>query len=546
MLVCPWCQAPVTEERFPCPSCGRRPKDHVLRSAETVRAASPLKPAERALERDDVPGQPPPDLEVPDLKVPSLAPPPMKPRAAPPAAVAAPFGGKVPSFAPPAQAPKKAAAPSGFSFDDGMEMTGNDLGSIELGSSDGGMIGAQPSPESRSSGPASAQPEWAQTPSIGTPAAPGAPRVVPVSTVMMSEDGGRGAATRLAAYGEPPDEWWKAPFYAYHVKTRQMDLRKNLVARRADHEKALSAVSDALVVLAERVRRGILNNEAYAKLQGAVIHAENTLRERDSELAAATDAHKRQTGGLDEKIAEHEAELAGARAEEKSYAAVFERVDAVRQRADAKLKRIDIDQRAAVARANPVAAGVPGRKPGAPDLSDPEVAARTAERDARLAELEQSMPAVTEAAQNLAVARRKVTGIEQKMRGVKNERAALENQFKKRAGTHGAQVAAAEKDVRNAMAALGRAVSLDVATFGAEWTEARAEIAALDWAAAARDDGVMLHVMALDVHDAPTVQKGLGLAAAVLAIMLGLAALPFVIHALNAPPPPPPPPVNLQ
>jgi hypothetical protein len=381
--------------------------------------------------------------------------------------------------------------------------------------------------------------------------APGAllPGVPAPSSLFHSEDGGKAKAARLGDYGDAPAEWWKAPAYAYRVKMRQLDLRRDLVRKRAELEAAQGAVEDALVILAERGRKSIETKDSYSKLLGAVISAEHTLRERDSALAAEADAHAKATAGLDAQISQHEAELAGARAEEKGYNDVFERVDAVRQRADAKVKRIDIDLRAAIARAGGAAGrkslsdGSPasGRNPGAGVLPDAEVQARTAEREARLAELDASMPAVTEAAQKLTVARKKTAGIEQKMLVVKNERASLENQFRRRGAAHGKQVALAQKDVRVAMAALGRAMAVDTATFGAEWAETRAEIGTLDKAVTAKDDDVMLHVMALDAHDAPTVSKGLGLAVGAVVFLLLLVLIPVGLNvASNLRPPPKP------
>jgi nitroreductase len=408
------------------------------------------------------------------------------------------------------------------------------------------MVGGHAAPDSMHtpSGPPSELPEWARVSTVAPEkAAKVVPHVKPVSSVMMSEDGGRGAAQRLGDYGAAPSEWYKTPLYAYHVKMRQRDLRHALAARRADLEKAQSAADDALVVLAERVRPTVHHKDAYAKLLDAIIVAERTLKERDSELAAAIEAHKRQTAGLDAKITEHEAELGVARAEERAREDVFNRADEIRQRAEAKIKRIDIELRSAVARASAAGAGVPGMRAADVAASDPEVQAKTAEREARVAEVEQAMPAVTDSAQKLTVARKKVTGIEQKMMAVKNERAALEERFKRSGAAHGAQVAKAQKDVRVAMVALGRAAAADHGTFGDEWTEARTEIAALDKVTAARDDEVMIHVMALDAHDAETVKKGMTLIGAAAAALLLLLALPFLVRfatAATAPPPPPP------
>ena len=413
---------------------------------------------------------------------------------------------KTPSLAPPPPKGAHMAAPAAPPFDEA-------LPSVDFG----GAI------------------DLASTGSTGSDPAPRVPQVKPVSSVLMSEDGGRARASQLADYGDAPDGIWKAPFYAYRVKMRQLELRRALADRRVELENAQGAADDALIVLAERARKQVQGSEAYSKLLGAVIVAENALRERDSAMAAELEAHAKATAGLDGQIARHEAELAGARAEEKSHQVAFDRVDAVRQRADAKVKRIDIDLRNAQARAS--VQGLPASTAAA----DPDVVARTAEREARLEELQQSLPAVTEANQKLSIAKKKVDGIEQKMLGVKNQRAALENQFRKRGAAHGAAVQKAQEEVRIALAAMGRAVAGDYNTFGVEWTESRAEIAKLDKATADRDDEVMVHVMALDVHDAKVVSKGMGLVVAFLVLLVLAITAPILVKLIGGTAPPPPP-----
>jgi len=467
------------------------------------------------------PEAPPPVLEVPDLALaPRTQPRPVRPSPIAPTPAIAPSpsesASKVPSFAPPPMKPaaRKPAAPgqvTAGSFDE-MDMMSNDFGSIDLE----GESGRQPNGK-------------AKTESVA-PAA-----VAPTGmTLLLSEDGGRAAAVRLGAYGDVPDAWWKTPAYAYRVKMRQLELRRILAARRETLTAAQSATDDILVGLAERGRRLLSQKDSYSKLLGAVISAEHALRERDSALAAETDVHRQKTAGLDARIALLEAELAGAKAEEQACDDVFARVDAIRQRADAKVKRVDIELRSALARAMP--AGVPGAG-GMTEEINAAVAARTAERDARLAEIEQAMPAVVEATQKLAVARRKSTAVEHTVLVAKNERAAMEANFRKRGAAHGAEVARAQKEVRAAMALLGRTAAADSSTFGAEWSDARRQLVALDQTTAARDDDVMLHVMALDACDPAKVRTGIGLILGGLGLLIVLALLPLAIRLATPAPP---------
>jgi DNA repair exonuclease SbcCD ATPase subunit len=342
------------------------------------------------------------------------------------------------------------------------------------------------------------------------------------------DDDARAAAARLGDYGDAPTEWWMAPVYAYRVKMRQLELRRELATKKAALDTARGAADDVLVALAQRGRKHVEHNDEYAKLLQTLKAAEAGLRERDSALAAETDAHGQKTAGIDEQIGHVEAELAALRADEKTAVEHFERLDAVRQRADAKAKRIEIELRAAIAKAGP-----PPSKSGLPraadvGLDDPEVVAKTRERDARLAEVQQATPAVTEATKDLAACRKRVTSVQEKLLDLKNQRAAIEAQWKRRGAHHGAEVEKAEKAVRAAFAALGRACATDNSTFGPEWDEARKEIVALDKTAAARDEEVVLHAMALDAHDRATTQRGIVMVASIAALLAVLCVLPFV------------------
>jgi hypothetical protein len=419
---------------------------------------------------------------------------------------------KLPSFAPPpVRVPSKkpsAAPPVADSFDD-MDMMSNDYGTIDLAGPTGVDLQAPPPSHVLEPPPA----PLASSKGI---------------TLLLSEDGGSEAARRLGDYGDAPAEWWKTPMYAYRVKTRQAELRRVLSDRRAELQKAQDATDIALAILGERGRKYVAGNEAYAKLNATVAAAESALNDRDSALAAATDAHRKQLAEIDARIIDGEADVNGAKAEEKSYNDVFTRADEIRQRADVKVKRVDIELRAAVTRATP--AGVPAG--GA--MSDEvrmAVEARTAERDARMAELQQTLPAVADATQRLSAARRRTVDFEQKVRAAKNERAALEATFAKRGATQGAEVESAQKGVRTALAALGRAAAGDHSVFGPEWDGARRELALLDKATAGRDDQVMLHVMALDAYDRPKVKTGLVLVLSAIAFVMLLALLPLAFRA---------------
>ena len=94
--------------------------------------------------------------------------------------------------------------------------------------------------------------------------------------------------------------------------------------------------------------------------------------------------------------------------------------------------------------------------------------------------------------------------------------------------------------VRSALAALGRNMVNDTTTFGADWNEARIEVAAKDKLTASRDDEVLLHVMALDVHDRGAVQKGILMSLGAFLLLSLVLVIPIAITMLGTKPPPPP------
>src|SRR6185503_5416518 len=112
----------------------------------------------------------------------------------------------------------------------------------------------------------------------------------------------------LADYGQP-GAFYTAPIYAYRVFTRRSALRRDLATKRTDAERTKKRVEDALVALGERAR-------ALAKGGAAAL------------------------------------ELARAREDEARASAARDAADEEHKRADAKVKRIEIEMRNGAPRAS--------------------------------------------------------------------------------------------------------------------------------------------------------------------------------------------------
>ncbi len=157
-------------------------------------------------------------------------------------------------------------------------------------------------------------------------------------------------ARALADYGDSPKTWWQAPLYAYRVRTRQSELRRQLAERRQDLGRAREACEEAKVAFAERARPVARKVETFARLLEPIAAAEKVMLERDGALAAEMEAHQAQLRVIDERVAQLEMELAEAKSEEDRIEAMLAEAEAVRQRAEAKMKRVEIEIRNASAR----------------------------------------------------------------------------------------------------------------------------------------------------------------------------------------------------
>ena len=164
----------------------------------------------------------------------------------------------------------------------------------------------------------------------------------------------------LADYGDPPSAWWRAPLYAYRVLRRRPELKKTADQKKRELDRAQGAEEDALLAYAEVVRSKAEKLAAYAGAFEEVRAAEQLLGTRDAQLAAETDAHRHRQAELDAGIAELEAQLTQTQIEERTIAGELGEAEVLLKRADARVKRIDIEIRNATTQAG----GAP-QEPGA-------------------------------------------------------------------------------------------------------------------------------------------------------------------------------------
>jgi hypothetical protein len=151
----------------------------------------------------------------------------------------------------------------------------------------------------------------------------------------------------LADFGEAPRSLLLAPLYAWRVLKRQRELKTAHAARKAEAAHAASALEDALVAFAARVRGAAEKQPAYAAALEELRKAEAVLRSRDKVLAAEQDAQKARLAQVDERLAKLEEELTAAHTDERVTAQELSSAQGALAREEAKAKRAEVELRAA-------------------------------------------------------------------------------------------------------------------------------------------------------------------------------------------------------
>jgi hypothetical protein len=510
MAVCPWCATEKKDPAAPCPNCGK--------SGAAARGASGAPPnVAVAVSRPPVSFDADLIIPAPAASRPSL---PVQHSSASSAFddddivsgsadLQLDLKGATAAKAP-VSAPKMASSGSGGGgggldpfgdYDDGSAGSGLniDLDMVPPARVSGSL------PAGRLSGPPSHR---------SLPAPDGAP---PIETATGDADPFEARA--LADYGPVPDALWLTPMYALRVTKRRGELRQLLAAKRAEMARAAAQADDALVAFAERVRataeaagwRGFAN----------VMADEEVLRGRDSGLAAEMDAYRAELAQVDARLAEVEGAFEHTKAEERTVEAHLAAAEETRARADAKVKRIDIELRNATA-------GTGGDAGNTQALVD----ARLAERDARAEEVTAQLGVIAEIQTRLAAARRNVATAAAKVSAVRSDRAAAESRFRRQTGTRSEGVEESRRRVRASLAEAGRLAFMDEGAFGDDFAMAREDVRLASTRAADAARAVALHEAALTVHDPQKVQQGFILMGGVVALALLLLLFPFIYRAI--------------
>jgi hypothetical protein len=420
----------------------------------------------------------PPGFEIPDLE---LEPAPSK-RAAPVASTRAPAAAR------PA-APAVGELSLGDSDDDDFEL-------IKVGPSVDLAIGAGVESSSR-------RVESSGWPSGRTRAAEQLP-VDPAEVALVAD------------YGSAPQNTILTPFYAYRVFARRAPLKQAIGELGTALAQAELQRDTELMQLSLALRPTLEANDAFRRLLEPIREIERLAGDRSAALSEADSGYKQQMARFDGELLQLREAEAKAQTISTEKAALKAGTENLLRRAEAKQQRVQIEIRGVMDQARQVLGEAGGDLP-------PAHAAKLAELEARSTALEpelgQARTTHGAASAALDAADAELRRLRTQLRQVERQKAAAGGALEKQLSQRAAGVSEAEKQRRDAMAEVARAVlaargSIDVpeATLDA--------LRRHDKSVEALAVRLETHLRALDSYDRERVKHGVILVLSAAAVVL--------------------------
>jgi hypothetical protein len=322
-------------------------------------------------------------------------------------------------------------------------------------------------------------------------------------------------ALALADYGPPPHGWFDAVLYVLRVRQRRSALAGALAGRRKQLAEAEEACHAELARTIDSVRSKAGPAHPIGALLEPLQTYDETLAGRQGALAETSRRLSDEVSALDARVASLEAERAKAQALAGEAQAALDVRAEEHARTDAKVKRIDIELRAAHEAAR-IAAG-PGAKYAPPEHAR-KIADLDADRSARVADLAPLVQAYDEAHAIVQERRAAVRALKTQISALGDEKHKLLQAGSRQIDVRSQGTLEAERARLAAYAEVAREVILRHP--GDVPVELRTSVAAAEERLRGLAVEVETHALALRVADPSAMRRGL--------IVLGLAAL-FVV-----------------
>jgi hypothetical protein len=259
----------------------------------------------------------------------------------------------------------------------------------------------------------------------------------------------------LADYGEPPPSAPLTLAYAYRVFLRQRELKRQLLPIVLECERAQAEREATLAELSRALRPTLEQNSEFRRFLAPVLAVEQRAAARGQTLTAVNAELGAANGQLDAELSQISGQLEIEQQLERDAQREYDEREANAKRADAKLKRAQIEIRAvlhvAEQKLGPQGGQIP--EPEAAQLGSLRQRAAALEPEATQARAESE-----QAQRTLARVRARTQALHQAERQIARKKQALGGAYQKQLSAQQQGVSEAELEQRAALADLARAL----------------------------------------------------------------------------------------
>jgi len=322
----------------------------------------------------------------------------------------------------------------------------------------------------------------------------------------------------LADYGDPPDSVPLTLGYAYRVFTRQRQLKHQLIPMAAECERAQIEREATLAELGRELRPAIEQITAFRRILAPLVEIEQRAAARGQALNSINSQRDGEIGQLDTGLDQLKSQVHVEQRQENDARREYDEREANAKRADAKLKRVQIEIRAVLQ----VAEQKLGPQGGQiPDAEAAQLADLRVRAEALGPEVAQARGEFEQAKQALARVHARLEALRQNERQISRKKQALTGVYQKELSARSQGLSEVEIEQRAALADLARAALAARGTL--DIPEARLERVRN---VSARADGLIVRAemqrRAIASYDAPRARQGVRLACTAVGLLLVL------------------------
>ncbi len=261
--------------------------------------------------------------------------------------------------------------------------------------------------------------------------------------------------TLTAGYGDAPKNALLAPFYAYRVLARRAPLKRAIALHHAGLTQAELLRDTQLMLLSTELRPALEANDAFQRLLEPIREVERVAGDRSNALSEADAGYREQMARFDAELSQLRGAETKAKAVSDEKTALARDTENLLRRAEAKYQRVQIEIRGVIDVARQALGPAGGDMPAAQAAQLAELQSRATALEPELTQAKTTHAAASKALDEAEAEVRRLLGqIRQLDRQKGSAAGALEKQLSVRA----ASVSEAEKQRRDALADVARAV----------------------------------------------------------------------------------------